>query len=123
MALARCILGKFLGVVCHCFPLLLIQSTKNLLVDFGVLKCRDLRIDLGKPTIESFATFRCEHKKCILVSSKGLLGDHRNSQTFIVFSFELFSDADEARGQCLPKNGIYVQLSLGFVVPTVFRCH
>jgi ABC-type methionine transport system permease subunit len=21
MALARCILGKFLGVVCHCFPL------------------------------------------------------------------------------------------------------
>jgi hypothetical protein len=21
MALARCVLGKFLGVVCHCFPL------------------------------------------------------------------------------------------------------
>jgi hypothetical protein len=24
MALVRCILGKFLGVVCHCFPLLLV---------------------------------------------------------------------------------------------------
>jgi hypothetical protein len=24
MALARCILGKFLGVVCHCFPLIYI---------------------------------------------------------------------------------------------------
>jgi hypothetical protein len=27
MALAHCILGKFLGVVCHCFPLPLDVST------------------------------------------------------------------------------------------------
>jgi hypothetical protein len=29
MALARCILGKFLGVVCHCFSLGRIMSKKN----------------------------------------------------------------------------------------------
>jgi hypothetical protein len=28
MALARCILGKFLGVVCHCFPLTVNRTSK-----------------------------------------------------------------------------------------------
>ena len=28
MALVRCILGKFLGVVCHCFPQLSFKTTK-----------------------------------------------------------------------------------------------
>jgi hypothetical protein len=30
MALVRCILGKFLGIVCHCFPHLSIYSISNL---------------------------------------------------------------------------------------------
>ena len=31
MALVRCILGKFLGVVCHCFPpTFIINGSKNL---------------------------------------------------------------------------------------------
>jgi hypothetical protein len=29
MALALCILGKFLGVVCHCFPLIHIYDNWN----------------------------------------------------------------------------------------------
>jgi hypothetical protein len=36
MALARCIPGKFLGVVCHCFPLLII-CTFQLIVFFRSL--------------------------------------------------------------------------------------
>jgi hypothetical protein len=35
MALARCILGKFLGVVCHCF---------NLLLDVPILAARCLHV-------------------------------------------------------------------------------
>ena len=31
MALVRCILGKFLGVVCHCFPPMNEYETQNLL--------------------------------------------------------------------------------------------
>jgi hypothetical protein len=62
------------------------------------------------------------HNKCILVSSKGLLGAHTSSQTFKTFSFELFSDAAWACSYCLSKNGSYVQLSLCSVLQTVFRC-
>jgi hypothetical protein len=53
----------------------LIQSTKNLLMGFQVLKCRHTR----GLTWESHSSILCNfplwaHKKCILVPSKGFWG-------------------------------------------------
>ena len=44
MALAHCILGKFLGVVCHCFPsqTYVAQYYKLLVAKHATLKCRKL---------------------------------------------------------------------------------
>ena len=36
MALVRCILGKFLGVACHCFPPELIYFLSNKVTDFKI---------------------------------------------------------------------------------------
>ena len=42
MALVRCILGKFLGVVCHCFPPKMMSYVKNVFLKkiFVSLKIR-----------------------------------------------------------------------------------
>jgi hypothetical protein len=45
MALVRCILGKFLGVVCHCFPLRLDAPT-------FATRCLHVRNDARDPSSE-----------------------------------------------------------------------
>jgi hypothetical protein len=45
MALVRCILGKFLGVVCHCFP-------PRLDVPTFATKCLQVRNDARDPSSE-----------------------------------------------------------------------
>jgi hypothetical protein len=52
MALARCILGKFLGVVCHCFPLPLDVST-------FAARCLHVPINASAP---SSVRWKCERE-------------------------------------------------------------
>jgi hypothetical protein len=50
MALIRCILGKFLGVVCHCFPPAIVYDrlNKNIKVSLSLYKSQlgDIKKDL-----------------------------------------------------------------------------
>jgi hypothetical protein len=48
MALVRCILGKFLGVVCHCFPPRLDVST-------SAVRCLHVRNEARDPSSERFS--------------------------------------------------------------------
>ena len=60
MALAHCILGKFLGVVCHCFP-------PPLDVPTFAARCLHVRNDARDPSSERW---NCGRERCPVILSK-----------------------------------------------------
>ena len=60
MALAHCILGKFLGVVCHCFP-------PPIDVPTFAARCLYVRNDARDPTSE---TWNCGQESCLVILPK-----------------------------------------------------
>jgi hypothetical protein len=66
MALARCILGKFLGVGCHCFP-------PPLDVPTFVARCLHVRNDSRDPGGERW---NCGRKRCPVILPKWRLARH-----------------------------------------------
>ena len=60
MALAHCILGKFLGVVCHCFP-------PPLEVPTFAARCLYVRNDARDPTSEKW---KCGRERCPVILPK-----------------------------------------------------
>ena len=60
MALAHCILGKFLGVVCHCFPLPLDVPT-------FAARCLYVRNDARDPSTEKL---NCGRERCSVILPK-----------------------------------------------------
>ena len=60
VALAHCILGKFLGVVCHCF-------TPPLDVPTFVARCLYVRKDARDPSSERW---NCERERCPVILPK-----------------------------------------------------
>ena len=60
MALAHCILGKFLGVVCHCFP-------PPLDVPTFAARCLYVRIDARDPSSERW---NCGRERCPVILLK-----------------------------------------------------
>ena len=61
MALVRCILGKFLGVVCHCFPPLFRRS------HFSPTRCLHVRYDVRDP---SGGSGNCGRECCPVIFAK-----------------------------------------------------
>ena len=60
MALVRCILGKFLGVVCHCFP-------QRLDVPTFATRCLQVRHDARDPSGERW---NCGREYCPVILPK-----------------------------------------------------
>jgi hypothetical protein len=66
MALVRCILGKFLGVVCHCFP-------PRLDVPTFATRCPHVRHDARDPSGERW---NCGREYCPVILPKWQLPHH-----------------------------------------------
>jgi hypothetical protein len=73
MALVRCILGKFLGVVCHCFPPFINTMTKFRLLSMA---CNLVRIwlytDISSETAAYIATLTFQSQAKVLTGSGDL---------------------------------------------------
>jgi hypothetical protein len=57
MALERCILGKFLGVICHCFPLYIYTHTYRVFHDF-MSELQDIYMETAWKNTKCFQSLR-----------------------------------------------------------------